>query len=186
MPATEKAPATVEAPATEKEPAPAGAASVAEQPPAPGREERSRRDAIVPRGRATCDSQGRALASLGQLEERAPSFAPAAAVAEGGVLAALPALLQAGLLGHLGALRVGKGFYGLHSTLLVLAFLLPARVRNRERLGWERVNLMKQWICISSSDVWQVADFPIAMELSGCTLSVIRCRDCTFNSADFL
>ncbi len=131
MPATEKAPAT------EEEPAPAGAASVAEQPPAPGREERSRRAAIAPRGRATCDSQGRALASLGQLEERAPSFAPAAAVAEGGILAALPALLQAGLLGHLGALSVGKGFYGLHSTLLVPAFLLPARVRNPERLGAE-------------------------------------------------
>ena len=48
-----------------------------------------------------------------------------------------PALLQAGLLGHLGALSVGKGFYGLHSTLLVPAFLLPARVRNPERLGAE-------------------------------------------------
>ena len=103
------------------------------------REERNRRDAQTPQGRATHDRQGRLLASLGKLGEAQPDFAqPASAVAGGGVLTALPALLAEGLLAHSGQLSLPAGFYGVRSILLTLAFLLLLRVRNAERLGYQQ------------------------------------------------
>ncbi len=103
------------------------------------REERNRRDAQAPQGRATHDTQGRLEASLGLGGEREPRFeASASAVAAGGVLAALPALLAEGLLAHRGHLGLPPGFYGVRSILLTLAFLLLLRVRNAERLGTEQ------------------------------------------------
>ena len=71
-------------------------------------------------------------------KEREPRFAAASAVSGGGVLTAVPALVQAGLLRHEGLLRLPKGFYGVRSILLLLAFLLLARVRNPERLRYEQ------------------------------------------------
>ncbi len=56
----------------------------------------------------------------------------------GGVLTALPSLLQAGLLRHLDQLTLPKGFYGLPSLLLLWAFLLLGRVRCAERLRYEQ------------------------------------------------
>ena len=103
------------------------------------REERNRRDAQTPQGRATHDRQGRLLASLGKLGEAQPDFTqPASAVAGGGVLTALPALLAEGLLAHSGQLSLPAGFYGVRSILLTLAFLLLMRVRNAERLGYQQ------------------------------------------------
>jgi len=112
-----------------------GAAAVAASA-LPGPEERSLRDAQAPLGRAARDSEGRVAASLGLLDGQTPCFEPAAAVSAGGVLTALPALLQQGLLRHLGRLSLPKGFYGLESVLLLWALLLLARVRNAEGLRY--------------------------------------------------
>ena len=61
----------------------------------PDKERRNQRDAQAPQGRATCDTAGRTLTSLGPLQEREPRFAAASAVSGGGVLTAVPALVQA-------------------------------------------------------------------------------------------
>ena len=99
---------------------------------------RNRRDAAAAMGRAARDVGGRVAASLGLLAERLPSFEATATVANGGVLTAVPALLQAGLLRHASLLHIPPGFYGLRSVLLLLAFMLLARVRNAERLRYEQ------------------------------------------------
>ena len=90
-------------------------------------------------GRAARDSAGRVAASAGAMAEAQPRFdEPLSAVACGGVLAALPALLEEGLLQHADRfLSLPKGYYGLTSTLLLLAFLFLARVRNPEALRQE-------------------------------------------------
>ena len=104
-----------------------------------GRSERDRRDRAAPMGRAARDSAGRVAASAGAMAEAHPRFdEPLSAVACGGVLAALPALLKEGLLDRPAAfLSLPKGYYGLTSTLLLLAFLFMARVRNPEALRHE-------------------------------------------------
>ncbi len=86
------------------------------QPPAaPGKEDRNRHAVTAPLGRAAHDT----------------------AVSGGGVLTALPSLLQAGLLNHLDQLTLPKGFYGLQS-LLLWAFLLLGRVGCAERLRYQQ------------------------------------------------
>ena len=110
---------------------PGGAAPSAPPPAAPGKEDRNRRDAAAPRGRAAHDTAGPRSSQPGALDGRAPRFAAAAAVSGGGVLTALPSLLQAGLLRHLDQLTLPKGFYGLPSLLLLWAFLLLGRVLRR-------------------------------------------------------
>ena len=56
----------------------------------------------------------------------------------GGVLAALPALLKEGLLSETGLLPLlPKGYYGLPTILLFLAFMTLARVRNPESLRYQ-------------------------------------------------
>ena len=104
-----------------------------------GRSERDRRDRAAPMGRGARDSAGRVAASTGGMTEAPPRFdEPLSAVAGGGVLAALPALLAEGLLAHAGRfLSLPKGYYGLTSVLLMLAFLCLARVRNPEALRHE-------------------------------------------------
>ncbi len=104
-----------------------------------GRSERDRRDREAPMGRGARDSAGRVAASAGAMAEAHPRFdEPLSAVACGGVLAALPTLLKEGLLDRSGAfLSLPKGCHGLTSTLLLLAFLFMARVRNPEALRHE-------------------------------------------------
>ncbi len=104
-----------------------------------GRSARDRRDREAPMGRAARDSAGRVAASAGAMDEARPRFdEPLSAVACGGVLAALPALLEEGLLQHADRfLALPKGCCGLTSTLLLLAFLFMARVRNPEALRHE-------------------------------------------------
>lgn len=97
--------------------------------------DRAQLDSDEPMGRATRDTQGRVAASLGLLNGRRPRFEAVRNIACGGVLAALPALLQAGLLRHAGLLpALAKGFYSRTSVLLLAALLLLARVRNFEGL----------------------------------------------------
>ena len=108
-------------------------------PPATDRATRDARDKHAPMGRAARDVEGRMLASAGLLTEAEPVFAaPAHAVAHGGVLAALPMLLRAGLLGAANRLfRLPDGFYGLTTILLFVAFMTLARVRNPESLRYQ-------------------------------------------------
>ena len=100
---------------------------------------RDARDKQAPMGRAARDVEGRMLASAGLMTEADPVFAaPAHAVAHGGVLAALPMLLRAGLLGAANRLfRLPDGFYGLTTILLFVAFMTLARVRNPESLRYQ-------------------------------------------------
>ena len=111
----------------------------ADPPPATDRATRDARDKHAPMGRAARDVEGRMLASAGLMTEAEPVFAaPAHAVAHGGVLAALPMLLRAGLLGAANRLfRLPDGFYGLTTILLFVAFMTLARVRNPESLRYQ-------------------------------------------------
>src|SRR5208283_4496306 len=64
-------------------------------------------------------------------------FAAALDLANGGVLLALPALLVCGLLRHADKyFRLPKGFYGLASIFLLLAFMTLARLRSVEALRY--------------------------------------------------
>ena len=103
-----------------------------------GKAERNRRAAQAVLGRAAHDTEGRVAASLGLLDGRSPEFAPAEAVSGAGVLTALPALLEQGLLRHLERLSLPKGYYALPSLLLLWAFLLLGRVRHAEGLRYQQ------------------------------------------------
>ena len=101
--------------------------------------ERSARDAKSPLGVATERVVDRALARVGKLPEAPPEFEASMAVASGGTLLALPALLELGLLDVTekvyGSLK--NGFYGLKSTVLCLAFMALLRIRSPERMQFE-------------------------------------------------
>ena len=109
------------------------------QAPPTDRATRDARDKQAPMGRAARDVEGRTLASAGLLTEATPVFAePATAVANGGVLAALPMLVREGLLGAANRLfRLPAGFYGLTTILLFVACMTLARVRNPESLRYQ-------------------------------------------------
>ncbi len=104
--------------------------------PSIDRSARDARDRAAPLGRGARDTTGRMLAATGHLSEIRPQFAePLSVVAGGGVLAGLPMLLKEGLLNHAREfLSLPKGYYGLTTVLLFLAFLILARVRNPEAL----------------------------------------------------
>ena len=97
---------------------------------------RDARDRAAPMGRGARDATGRMLAAMVHVSETPPAFAePLLAVADGGVLAGLPMLLKEGLLERAQAfLSRPKGYYGLNTILLLLAFLILARIRNPEAL----------------------------------------------------
>ncbi len=103
------------------------------------RSERNTKDQQTSRGRATHDVMGRQLAAKGKLAAAKPTFDKAhKAVENGGVLTALPILIQEGL--HHGVneyLKLSKGYYGVTTILNFLAFLSLARVRNPEAIRYE-------------------------------------------------
>ena len=98
--------------------------------------ERARQDQACEKGVAVKRMEERALASVGKLHEAAPRFQAAEAVPGAGVLLALPALLQQGLVevgrDVFGTLR--NGFFGLQSVLLTLAFMALLRIKTPEQL----------------------------------------------------
>src|SRR3990172_1349849 len=135
-----------------RRPAAAPAAPPAAPPaPAPaGPRQRSDQDAASPGGIAVQRQAERALAATGRLAEAPPRFAAAEAVQGAGVLCALPALLQHGLLAvgeHVYG-RLRNGFYGLRSVLLTLAVLALLRVRTSEQLQGHAPHrgLAERWI----------------------------------------
>jgi transposase len=111
------------------------ATKAAEQAPSTPRE-RSENDASCKGGVATKRKEQRALAPTGLLEEATPQFEPAESVAKAGVLVALPALLEQGLV------KVGKkvygnlsnGYYGLTSMLMTFGLMALVRIKSTEGL----------------------------------------------------
>ena len=83
------------------------------------------------------DVMGRVAASIGDLESVAPEFQPALDVPHGGVLFALPALLTMGLLKYTEQFfKLPKGYYGLDSLFLLLAFMALTRLKSIESLRY--------------------------------------------------
>ena len=78
----------------------------------------------------------RVLARFGKLLEATPEFKPVEAVPGAGVLLALPALLEQGLLdvGEEVYRGLRNGFFGLRSILLAFAFMALLRIRTPEQL----------------------------------------------------
>ena len=97
---------------------------------------RARQDQACELGVATKRTVERLLACTGKLPEAVPEFEAAEAVPGAGVLLALPALLEQGLVEVaaevFGALR--NGFFGLQSVLLTLAFMALLRIKTPEQL----------------------------------------------------
>lgn len=79
----------------------------------------------------------RVAASMGLLDTAAIEFKPALDVPNGGTLLALPALLVSGLLCHARkTFQLPKGYYGVGSIFLLLAFMALARLRSVEALRY--------------------------------------------------
>ena len=79
----------------------------------------------------------RMAASVGELTAVEPVFQAVSDVPNGGVLLALPALLAVGLLHQAHKyFQLPKGYYGLESLFLMLAFLALARLPSLERLRY--------------------------------------------------
>ncbi len=88
-------------------------------------------------GVAVKREEERALASTGLLMEAPPRFEAAESVAKAGVLLALPALLEQGLI-EVGQEVYGNlknGFYGLTSTLLTFCLMALLRIKSTEALS---------------------------------------------------
>jgi hypothetical protein len=83
-------------------------------------------------GVGAADVAGRLAASVGELDTVTPDFTPALDVPNGGLLCALPALLE-GVERHL---ELPKGYYGLDSLLLLLAFMTLGRLASIEALRY--------------------------------------------------
>lgn len=83
------------------------------------------------------DVMGRVAASIGDLEFVSPQFQPVLDVPNGGVLFALPALLATGLLKYTDRFfTLPKGYYGLDSLFLLLAFMALTRLKSIESLRY--------------------------------------------------
>lgn len=89
-------------------------------------------------GMGASNVEARLAASVGELEGPvAPDFQPALDVPNGGVLFALPALLAVGLLNTTGRFfELPKGYYGLESLFLLLAFMALSRLKSIESLRY--------------------------------------------------
>ncbi len=106
--------------------------------PLSSKSERSDQDSKAPMGMGASNVVDRVAASMGELEEYvAPDFQPAMDVPNGGVLFALPALLAVGLLKTTGRFfELPKGYYGLESLFLLLAFMALSRLKSIESLRY--------------------------------------------------
>jgi hypothetical protein len=79
-------------------------------------------------GVGTTNVLGRVAASIGSIQAIQPEFSPVLDVPHGGVMLALPALLACGLLAEVEQhFQLPKGYYGLQSIFLILAFIPSSR-----------------------------------------------------------
>ena len=79
----------------------------------------------------------RVLAALGKISEAPSRFTPAVDVTNGGVLWALPALLNNGLLRYTkDHFALPKGFYSVIHIFLLLAFMALSRIKSNEQLRY--------------------------------------------------
>jgi prepilin-type processing-associated H-X9-DG protein len=78
----------------------------------------------------------RLLAALGELEDAAPLFAPAASIPRAGALLAIPSLVASGLLSVARRIygTLGPAFYGLRTTLAAYVLLALLRIPRPENL----------------------------------------------------
>ena len=89
-------------------------------------------------GMGATNTLNRVAASVGLLNRVEPAFKTVLDIPNGGVLFALPALLANGLLRSADKyFRLPKGYYGLDSLFLLLAFMALARVETVEALRYE-------------------------------------------------
>ena len=81
-------------------------------------------------------SVDRVLAAVGVLEDAAPMFRDGAQIPGAGVLLAIPALIESGLLHIARKLygEIGPAFYGLRTTLLTLLLMALLRIKRPEQL----------------------------------------------------
>ena len=88
-------------------------------------------------GMGATNIMGRIAASMGALINVPLAFEACTDITCGGVLFALPALLAIGLLRHTGDyFRFPRGYYGLQSIFLLLAFMALSRIKTIESLRW--------------------------------------------------
>jgi hypothetical protein len=88
-------------------------------------------------GNGATRAEERVAAAMGGLASAPIAFAAACDVVQGGVLLALPALLATGLLSRGRSYQLPKGYYGIESIFLLLAFMALARVRSPEQLRYQ-------------------------------------------------
>jgi hypothetical protein len=76
----------------------------------------------------------RLFAALGLLDDAAPMFASAASVPRAGVLLAIPAIAQSGVLAVAGEVygSIGPAFYGLRTTIVAFILLALMRIKRPE------------------------------------------------------
>lgn len=92
---------------------------------------------MAPIGVGATDVIGRLASSFGGMGPVTPEFSPCMDVSNAGLLLALPALISNGLLRHTDKLfQLPRGFYGLYSIFILIAFMLLARVKSAERLRY--------------------------------------------------
>lgn len=100
--------------------------------------ERSREDAVAEMGVACTRPEERVLAALGMLEGAPTRFERCRDVSFGGVLCALPALVQNGLLKHLAQCFPSlSGYYTTVQVVIVLAYMALCRIKCVEQLQYE-------------------------------------------------
>ncbi len=88
-------------------------------------------------GMGASNVEARIAASVGELVAVPPDFQGALDVPNGGVLFALPALLAVGLLASTKRFfTLPKGYYGLDSLFILLAFMALARLKSIESLRY--------------------------------------------------
>lgn len=110
----------------------------AELNPPSDKSERTAIDAVAELGTACTRPEERVLAALGLLDGAPTRFEACHDVTFGGVLCALPALIQNGLLRHVDTcLKSLKGYYTTVQVLILVADMALTRIKTVERLQYE-------------------------------------------------
>ena len=104
---------------------------------ASNKSERSEIDSSAPMGSGATRTLERVAAAMGMLDAAPIIFERALDIPKGGVLLALPALLEVGLLSHTAQLySLPAGFYSLGSVFLLLALMALGRIDSLEKLRY--------------------------------------------------